>query len=378
MSGRLIFHVSAEFGEQAWGGIATAVELMTEASAQCGDRVIVLTSSNMSQEVSFPNGVKWISIGSLPNDDFLLYHSADRVRLGAEFSSLAAEKIIGISGSHPALVCIHNEEFASLSERLRDVPGISVVLFSHGLAVQEHPENEDLIDLQNRYLESGFLVAVHSNAQRLLIDRSIGCVNTNFLPLPLCLLCSEEPTRKLGAVDEHLVVAAGRAVAQKGFDLLEAAFSSGFLPSAIRCEIYCQRSHENERTSKTSDKVTFMKWRRRKELLQAFNKARCLIVPSRFEPLGLVAAEALSCGLPVVYSEVGGLAELVGSGDCLGVGFQMIDDNEAIRNLSSAILAELEKPVRITGGRSYLADNFSVRRFDDGIDDLIRHSVSLK
>jgi D-inositol-3-phosphate glycosyltransferase len=42
--------------------------------------------------------------------------------------------------------------------------------------------------------------------------------------------------------------------------------------------------------------------------------ADVVAVPSRREPLGLAAAEALACGKPVVASSVGGLREIVVEG----------------------------------------------------------------
>ncbi len=45
--------------------------------------------------------------------------------------------------------------------------------------------------------------------------------------------------------------------------------------------------------------------------LPVFQLSRVLVVPSHFEPLGIVAAEALALGKPVVATRVGGLPEIV-------------------------------------------------------------------
>lgn len=45
-----------------------------------------------------------------------------------------------------------------------------------------------------------------------------------------------------------------------------------------------------------------------------FSAADVTVVPSFYESFGLVAAEALACGCPVVASRVGGLAEVVQHG----------------------------------------------------------------
>jgi starch synthase len=46
----------------------------------------------------------------------------------------------------------------------------------------------------------------------------------------------------------------------------------------------------------------------------AYEEADVVAVPSRFEPLGMVAAEALALGAPVVASRVGGLPDIVEHG----------------------------------------------------------------
>jgi len=48
--------------------------------------------------------------------------------------------------------------------------------------------------------------------------------------------------------------------------------------------------------------------------LSAFNGASALIVPSRAEPFGMVVLEAMECGVPVLYSDEAGVAEVVTSG----------------------------------------------------------------
>jgi glycosyltransferase involved in cell wall biosynthesis len=51
------------------------------------------------------------------------------------------------------------------------------------------------------------------------------------------------------------------------------------------------------------------------ELAAELRRADCLVLPSRFDSYGMVVAEALACGLPVLVSEMVGAKELVAPGE---------------------------------------------------------------
>ena len=60
--------------------------------------------------------------------------------------------------------------------------------------------------------------------------------------------------------------------------------------------------------------VTFEGWTGPEELAAQYRTSNLLLVPSRHEPFGIVALEAIASGCPVVASRIGGLPEAVG--DC--------------------------------------------------------------
>jgi len=47
------------------------------------------------------------------------------------------------------------------------------------------------------------------------------------------------------------------------------------------------------------------------DLIDAIKSSDMVAVPSRFEPFGIIALEAMAAGVPVVVTRVGGLAEIV-------------------------------------------------------------------
>jgi glycosyltransferase involved in cell wall biosynthesis len=62
------------------------------------------------------------------------------------------------------------------------------------------------------------------------------------------------------------------------------------------------------------DRVVFHHWQTGAALVQAFQNAAVVAIPSLYEPFGIVALEAMACGRPPVASNTGGLAEIVENG----------------------------------------------------------------
>jgi len=73
-----------------------------------------------------------------------------------------------------------------------------------------------------------------------------------------------------------------------------------------------------------------------------WNSLKLAVVPSLYEPFGLVALEAMACGVPVVASSVGGLKEIVTDGE-------------------SGILIPPGKPEALAGAIRYLLNNETLR-----------------
>lgn len=74
------------------------------------------------------------------------------------------------------------------------------------------------------------------------------------------------------------------------------------------------------------------------------NAADVSVVPSRVEPFGLVAIEALACGTPVVATDEGGLPDFVNE----NVGALVAVDDA--QSLAAAIIAEIESGAKLSKG----------------------------
>lgn len=108
------------------------------------------------------------------------------------------------------------------------------------------------------------------------------------------------------------IYASGRLVQEKGFEVLIKALS--FLPKNTQCVIAGTGPELGYLTflaERLNVDVTFLGFIQETERNKWFEVTDVVVVPSIYEPFGLTALEAMSAGLPVVASAVGGLNEMI-------------------------------------------------------------------
>lgn len=108
------------------------------------------------------------------------------------------------------------------------------------------------------------------------------------------------------------VLFVGRLDQQKGVDVLYQALR--LLGDSVHAVVAGSAVLADHRTDEVPGNVTRIGWVAPGELETLFQSADVLVVPSRWEGFGLIAAEAMRAGLAVVASGVGGLSEVVADG----------------------------------------------------------------
>ncbi|MQY29520.1 glycosyltransferase family 4 protein [Nocardia aurantia] len=115
---------------------------------------------------------------------------------------------------------------------------------------------------------------------------------------------------------------------------------------------------ERARVHRVARAVNFVGRLDHAELLGWLHGADAIVLPSRYEPFGIVALEAAAAGTPLVTSTAGGLGELVVDG-VTGASFAPADVN----GLVDAVCAVLDDPVatqdRARAARARLTADFS-------------------
>jgi len=139
-------------------------------------------------------------------------------------------------------------------------------------------------------------------------------------------------TGEVPGTREPLVFTWGRVQYEKGFQVLATAMRQlrSRVPG-IHCVIGGRGSYLPELQSQidlegVSDLVQLPGYLTDDHLRDTLHRAGCVVIPSLYEPFGIVALEALAGGAPLIVAETGGLAELV---DGTGAGLTFEPGNAA-------------------------------------------------
>jgi D-inositol-3-phosphate glycosyltransferase len=157
-----------------------------------------------------------------------------------------------------------------------------------------------------------------------------GVDTSHFYPIPV-----DEARQFIGLPPENesrIVLFVGRIEPLKGLDILIKAMS------CLRCSVQGERVYlmiiggdpnadqegmtvEMARLQKLCDQlsmgklVVFLGKRGQDTLPYYYSASEVLVMPSQYESFGLVALEAMACGIPVIASQVGGLPFLIQDGE---------------------------------------------------------------
>ncbi|MEA2429968.1 MAG: glycogen synthase, partial [Thermoleophilaceae bacterium] len=155
---------------------------------------------------------------------------------------------------------------------------------------------------------------------------------------------------KFAQPDERLVLLVGRLVYEKGFQIaLEALPGLIERLGNVRFLVAGSGTAEHElleqaRSLGLDAHGTFLGWIGDDVLHSLYRIADLTVVPSIYEPFGLVALEAMASGCPCLVADTGGLREVVPSDETVGLRFRSRDPGSlgamAERLLSDAALRD--------------------------------------
>ncbi len=133
--------------------------------------------------------------------------------------------------------------------------------------------------------------------------------------------------REFAQPHERLVVLVGRLVYEKGFQLaLDALPGVIERVGNVRFLVAGSGTHEAELKAQAErlgllEQGAFLGWIGDDALHSLYRIADLCVVPSIYEPFGLVALEAMASGCPCIVADTGGLREVVPAGERVGLRF---------------------------------------------------------
>ncbi len=156
--------------------------------------------------------------------------------------------------------------------------------------------------------------------------------------------------------DERLVLLVGRLVYEKGFQIaLEALPRLIDRVSNVRFIIAGSGTHERELRDQASElgldeHGTFLGWIGDDVLHSLYRISDLCVVPSIYEPFGLVALEAMASGCPCLVADTGGLREVVPHED-VGLRFRSRDP-ESLGAMAERLLTDADLRERLVAEAS--------------------------
>jgi glycosyltransferase involved in cell wall biosynthesis len=130
-----------------------------------------------------------------------------------------------------------------------------------------------------------------------------------------------------GHSDDFLALYVGRIAKEKGVERLRAPLEH--LPGVRLALVGGGPEYQQIRARFAGTLTTFTGFLDGDELVEAFASADALIFPSTNETFGLVALEAMACGLPVIATLTGGLVDILEDG-VNGLAYDPHDDASLI------------------------------------------------
>ncbi|MEY2958483.1 MAG: hypothetical protein RLZZ01_1051 [Actinomycetota bacterium] len=161
-----------------------------------------------------------------------------------------------------------------------------------------------------------------------------------------------------------LVFAWGRVQYEKGFQVLARAIGSlRHRIDGLECTIAGRGSYLPELQSQidiagVGDLVELPGYVSDHRLREHLHEAGCVVIPSLYEPFGVVALEALAGGAPLIVADTGGLAELVG-GTGAALTFEPGNAADLADRIEHVLTDDGLADRLVESGRNLLRDSYS-------------------
>lgn len=353
-----VLHLTPEFPPVIWGGLGTAVGGLVTASARAGLTVGVLLIGGVL--VSGDRGYGgWQSI------------SSESVAGGVGQAGQAVVNPVGVTFFHvappdaaeagirlarrwkPDVLHVHSSWLWPVAHAIQQQTGTPIVFTVHSLDRVEYEHGVFFIDWQSQEatIAAADRVIAISRSEKELIDHYCPESRGRVRIVGNGIDDTDEArqaTRRDRRTESPIVLYSGRFVARKGIHelltaipmVLEKAPDTRFvLVGGYGSGAEVERTWMVDALLAHRSRVHFTGWLTPTEVARWYSAADVLVVPSWYEPFGMVILEGMLYGLPIAASNIGGPAEIL-EHERTGILFPPQD----ARALARAILRFVENP----------------------------------
>ncbi|MFL5885173.1 MAG: glycosyltransferase family 4 protein [Thermoleophilaceae bacterium] len=360
--------LSWEYPPLIEGGLARHVRKLSEQLVRQGTEVHVLTRGHEeSPPVEDMEGVivHRVREPKRPGDlsefvAWIEHMNADMLAAGVELGDRFSFDVVHGHDWLVAVACDH------LARRFRCPLAVTIHATEFGRHqgwVDKHPQSHIhgvekwITNRAERVITCSSYMREHVADIYALEERRIAVIPNGIDPDELVPVDDLDALRlRFAAPHERLVLLVGRLVYEKGFQLaLEALPGLIERLGDVRFLVAGSGTHEQQLRAQATElgldeHGTFLGWIGDDVLHSLYRIADLTVVPSIYEPFGLVALEAMASGCPCLVADTGGLREVVPNED-VGLRFSSRDP-QSLGAMAERILTDAELRERLVAEAS--------------------------
>jgi glycogen(starch) synthase len=375
--GQRVLILSWEYPPIVEGGLARHVRKLAEGLVSQGTEVHVLTRGGghrPAEEVRHGVTVHRVAEPDFPKNDldaFIAWVEDMNRDLAAAGEKLGERIDFDLVHSHDWLV-------APAAEQLKESFGtpwlVTVHATEHGRHqgwVRKHPQSyihrieREMVRSADRVITCSDFMRDHVNQVFRVAKRKITTIQNGIDPddlEPVEPVDLDELRARFAAPDEKLILLVGRLVYEKGFHLALEALKPVIRRQGNVRFVVCGTGTAEVDLKEQARKLGLMKhgsfigWTGDDMLHSLYKVADLCVVPSIYEPFGLVALEAMASGCLCLVADTGGLREVVPDDGTAALRFQARDPKSLARMLEKMLTDEGLRKRLIAEAREHVLD----------------------